>query len=65
MQLSDIRAMYPAFEGIFEKHVRDAKFDGIPMKARSFRAHKLAIISLFHILDKYKPLRRDTVSALF
>ena len=65
MQLSDIRVMYPAFESIFETHVRDAKFDALPMKAQAFRAHKLAIISLFHILDKYKHLGRDAQSALF
>ena len=65
MQLSDIRVMYPAFESIFERHVRDAKFDAMPVKAQDFRAHKLAIISLFHILDKYKHLPRDTQSTLF
>jgi hypothetical protein len=65
MQLSNIRALYPAFENIYERQVKDAKFDGAPMKSRSFRELKLGVVSLFHILDEHKRLRPETRSALF
>jgi hypothetical protein len=65
MRLSNIRALYPAFENIFERHVKDAKFDGVPMKGRSFRYLKLGVISLIKILDEHQRLRRETRSALF
>jgi hypothetical protein len=65
MQLSNIRALYPTFENIYERHVKGAKFDGTPMKSRSFRDLKLGVVSLFHILDEHKRLRPETRSALF
>ncbi|KAF8267057.1 hypothetical protein EI94DRAFT_1731643 [Lactarius quietus] len=66
MQLPNIRTLYhPTFENIFEGHVKDAKFDGVPMKGRSFRNLKLGVISLCNILDEHQRLRRETRSALF
>lgn len=60
-----MRALYPELDNIFERHVRDAKFDRVPMKGRNFRDLKLGVVSLLHILDKHKSLRRETRSALF
>jgi hypothetical protein len=65
MQLSNIRALYPTFKNIFERHLKDAKFDGVPMKGRNFRDLKLGVISLWCLLDEHKRLRRETRSALF
>ncbi len=65
VKLSDIRALYPGFESTFEKHVKDARFDGVPRKGRDFRALKLGVISLCHLLDQNKRLRPETRSALF
>ncbi|KAI9452888.1 hypothetical protein BJY52DRAFT_1124024 [Lactarius psammicola] len=64
MPLSNFRALYPTFENIFERHVKDAKFDGVPMKGRDFKAMKLGVISLWHLQGKHKGMRRDTRSAL-
>ena len=65
MKLSNICALYPTLNNIFETRVKDAKFDRVPIKARNFRDLKLGVISLLRILDKYKRLRRETRSALF
>lgn len=65
MKLSNICALYPTLNSIFETRVKDAKFDRVPIKARNFRDLKLGVISLLRILDKYKRLRRETRSALF
>ena len=65
MQLSNFRALYPAFERIFEKHIKDAELDGVPMKSRNFRNMKLSVISLWRLLDEHKRLHRETRSALF
>ncbi|KAH9016242.1 hypothetical protein EDB85DRAFT_1898280 [Lactarius pseudohatsudake] len=65
VKLSDIRALYPEFEGTFEKCVKDAKFGDIPRKGQDFKALKLGVISLLHPLDQNKNLRSETRSALF
>ncbi|KAI9443933.1 hypothetical protein H4582DRAFT_2125919, partial [Lactarius indigo] len=65
VKLSGIRALYPEFEGIFRKCVKDAKFDDVPRKSRDFRALKLGVISLWHLLEQNKRLRSETRSALF
>ncbi|KAH8993667.1 hypothetical protein EDB83DRAFT_2304539 [Lactarius deliciosus] len=65
VKLSDIRALYPEFEGTFEKCVKDAKFGDVPRKGQDFKALKLGVISLWHFLDQNKRLRSETRSALF
>ncbi|KAH9026661.1 hypothetical protein EDB84DRAFT_1589144 [Lactarius hengduanensis] len=65
VKLSDIRALYPEFEGTFEKCVKDAKFGDVPRKGQDFKALKLGVISLWHHLDQNKRLRSETRSALF
>ena len=65
MKLSNICALYPTLNNIFETRVKDAKFDRVPIKARNFRDLKLGVISLLRILDKYERLRRETRLALF
>lgn len=65
MRLSNLRALYPPIEDIFEKHVKDAKFDRVPMKSRDFRDLKLGVISLRHLFDEHEGLRQETRSALF
>ncbi|KAH8993666.1 hypothetical protein EDB83DRAFT_2325213 [Lactarius deliciosus] len=64
VKLSDIRALYPEFEGTFKKYVKDAKFDDVPRKSRDFRALKLGVVSLWRLLDQNKRLRSETRSAL-
>ena len=66
MQFSNIRALYPTFENIFEKHIQDAKFDSVPTKGRDFRHLKLSLISLWHLEREHKSVRRpgETRSAL-
>lgn len=64
MQLSTIRVRYPAFEDIFERHLKDAKLDGVPMKSPDFRDLKLGVISLLNLQGKHKRMRSETRSAL-
>ncbi|KAH8979281.1 hypothetical protein EDB92DRAFT_1980226 [Lactarius akahatsu] len=64
VKLSDIRALYPEFEGTFKKYVKDARFDDVPRKSRDFRLLKLGVISLWRLLDQNKRLRSETRSAL-
>lgn len=66
MQFSTIRALYPTFENIFEKHIQNAKFDSVPSKGRDFRHLKLSLISLWHLEREHKSVRRpgETRSAL-
>lgn len=66
MQFSNIRALYPTFENIFEKHIQDAKFDSVPTKGRDFRHLKSSLISLWHLERDHKSVRRpgETRSAL-
>lgn len=63
-QLSTIRERYPAFEEIFERHVNNAKFDGVPMKSPDFKDLKLGVISLLNLQGKHKRMRSETRSAL-
>lgn len=65
VKLSEIRRRYPKFKDIFKKHIQDAKFDGAPIKSRSFRDLKLGVVSLLHILDEHQRLGSETRSALF
>lgn len=60
-----MHALYPTFETIFARHIKDAKFDGVPIKSRSFRELKLGVVSLVHILNEHKRLRPETRSDLF
>ena len=64
IQLSDIRTLYPRFESIFEKHVKDAKFRSIPSKGTDFKTLKLSLISLWHLQNKHKLTHPETLSAL-
>ncbi|KAI9443823.1 hypothetical protein H4582DRAFT_1807697 [Lactarius indigo] len=64
VNLSDIRALYPAFESIFQKHVKNANFDGVLEKSPDFKALKLDVISLWHLQEKHGHLRPETCSAL-
>jgi hypothetical protein len=64
MRLSTIRALYPAIENIFDRHIKDAKFDGEPMKGRDFKDLKMAVTSLWHLQDKHKRMHPDTRVAL-
>jgi len=43
LRLADIRALYPTFESIFQKHVRDAKFDGELKRNVDSKALKLEV----------------------
>jgi hypothetical protein len=61
---STIRAQYPAFEDIFERHINNAKFDGVPIKGPDFRDLKLGVISLWYLQGKHKRMRPETRSAL-
>ncbi|KAH9054525.1 hypothetical protein EDB87DRAFT_1580466 [Lactarius vividus] len=65
VKLSDIRALYPEFEDAFKKHVKDAKFDDVSRKSQEFRALKLGVISLWHLLEQNKRLPSETRFALF
>src|SRR6266702_392393 len=64
MRLSDIRALYPTFENIFERHIQDAIFDYVPTRGWDFKVLKFGVVSLSHLLDENKHLRRETRSAL-
>ncbi|KAI9443805.1 hypothetical protein H4582DRAFT_1846182 [Lactarius indigo] len=64
VHLSDIRALYPTFESIFQRHVKDAKFDGVLEKNLDFKALKLDVISFWHLQEKYGHLDPETRSAL-
>ncbi|KAH9005432.1 hypothetical protein EDB86DRAFT_2825090 [Lactarius hatsudake] len=64
VKLSDIRALYPEFEGTFNKYVKDAKFNNVPRKSRDFRLLKLGVVSLWRLLDQNKRLQSETRSAL-
>ena len=65
MQPSNIRALYPEFENIFETHIKYPRFNGVPIGGRRFRDLKLGVISLWRLLDEHKSLRRETRSSLF
>lgn len=64
IQLSNVRALYPTFENIFERHIKDAKFDGVPMKGRDFRDLKLGVVSLWHLEGDDKHMSPERRSAL-
>ncbi|KAH8986573.1 hypothetical protein EDB86DRAFT_2954862 [Lactarius hatsudake] len=64
VHLSDIRLFYPAFESIFQKHVKNAKFDGVLKKSLDFKALELDVLSLWHLQEKHGHLRPETRSAL-
>ena len=64
IRLSDIRVLYPSFDSVFEKHVKDAKFGGIPSKAPDFKALKLGVITLWDLQREHKRMRPETRSAL-
>ncbi|KAH9027352.1 hypothetical protein EDB84DRAFT_1500330 [Lactarius hengduanensis] len=64
VRLPDIRAQYPTFENIFEKYIKDARFDDVPRKGREFRALKLGLISLWQLQSEHKHLGRESRSAL-
>ncbi|KAH9165762.1 hypothetical protein EDB89DRAFT_2008009, partial [Lactarius sanguifluus] len=64
VRLPDIRAQYPTFETIFEKCIKDARFDDVPRKGREFKALKLGLISLWQLQSEHKHLGRESRSAL-
>jgi len=64
VHLSDIRAHYPTFESIFQKYVKNARFDGVLKKSLDFKALKLDVISLWHLQEKHGHLHLETRSAL-
>lgn len=64
MELSTIRVLYPTFDSIFDRRVKDAKFDSVPVKSRDFRALKMGVISLWHLQGEYRRIRPETRSAL-
>lgn len=59
-----VRAICPEFESIFEKHVKNAKFRGIPSMDRNFKALKLGILSLWHLQRENKRMRPEHHSEL-
>jgi hypothetical protein len=61
---SDIRAQYPTFESIFQKHVKDARFDGVLKKSLDFKALKIEVTSLWHLQEKHERMHPETRSAL-
>jgi hypothetical protein len=64
MRLSDIRALYPTFEGIFQKHVKNARFDVTLRKSPDFTDLKRDVVSLWHFQEKHGPLHPATRSSL-
>ena len=64
IRLSDIRRLYPSFDSIFEKHVKNAGFVDILSKGRDFKALKLGVVSLWNLQRKHKRLRPEMRSAL-
>ena len=63
-RLSDIRALYPNFESLFQRHVKHACFDYVPRKSEEFSALKLSVISLWYIEEKHSHLPPATRPAL-
>ncbi|KAI9443812.1 hypothetical protein H4582DRAFT_1039790 [Lactarius indigo] len=64
VNISDIRTLYPEFEGIFQNHVKNANFDGVLKKSPNFKTLKFDVISLWHLQEKHGHLRPETCSAL-
>jgi hypothetical protein len=68
MLLSNICVLYPKFEGIFQKHVKEARFDVALRSSLDFKDLKRDVISLWHLQEKHGPLhpatRSDLVQAL-
>ncbi|KAF8260139.1 hypothetical protein EI94DRAFT_1897819 [Lactarius quietus] len=68
LRLSDMRALYPKFQSLFQKDVKDARFDGISKKSPEFKALKLDVMSLWFLQEKHEPLppakRSSLVQAL-
>ena len=68
MRVSDIRALYPTFEGTFQKHVKAARFDVVLKRSRDFKALKSDVISLWCLQEGHKRLRpavgSDLIQAL-
>jgi hypothetical protein len=64
IRLADIRAVYPDFESVFAKHVKDARFNGIPSRSRQFKALKLGMISLWRLQSENRRMRREARSEL-
>ncbi|KAH9059728.1 hypothetical protein EDB87DRAFT_1831890 [Lactarius vividus] len=64
VQLPDIRAQYPTFESLFQKYIKDARFDGVPSKDREFGALKLGVLSLWELQNEHKHMSRESRSAL-
>lgn len=51
VRLADIRALFPEFESVLEKHVKEVRFSGIPSKDQDFKALKLGMVSLSHLSE--------------
>lgn len=64
LRLSDIRTLYPNFESLFQKHVKNARFDAASRRNPEFKALKIGVISLWHLQEKHGHLRPVTRSAL-
>jgi len=64
VRLSDIRVLYPNFEGIFQKHVKDARLDIVLNKCEDFKALKVDVVSVWHLREKHGHLDLKTHSAL-
>ena len=52
--VDELRQLYPGFNGIYESHIDDARFDGI--KGHEFKSLKERLITMHHVLEKYPGL---------
>jgi len=55
---------YPTFESIYEKYIKNTRFDDVPSKGPDFRALKLGVLSLWRLQSENTRMRPDTRSAL-
>ena len=53
LRLSDIRALYPNFESLFQRHVKNARFDDVSKRSQKFKTLKIGVISLLSFEEKH------------
>lgn len=56
MTLTDLELLYPGSQRIYQKHVRDARFDTVLKRQAWFEARKLRLISVQNLLTGYPQL---------
>jgi len=56
--------IYPKFEGIFQKHVKDARLDVVLNKCQDFQALKVDVVSVWHLREKKGRLDQGLRSTL-